>query len=93
MLCKRRAFRLERLHNGTEIRSDAYQVSSFDLDPIPSLEQDKMTISLIQFRPYLPVNRGFVLVITRYPEIFRGHCSLADIRHDSLKIVLDGGDG
>ena len=47
-----------------EIRSDAHLVSSLDLNAIPSLEQDEMTILLVQFRSYLPVDRGFVLVIT-----------------------------
>lgn len=76
-----------------EIRSEAYQVPSFDLNAVPSLEQDKMAVVLFQFRPYLSVDRGFVLVITRYPEILGGYCSLPNVRYDSLKIVLDRGDG
>ena len=79
--------------SGTVIRSDAYQFSSFDLNPIPSLEQDEMAVLLVQFRPYLSVNRRFVLVIARYPEILEGHCSLSNVRRDSLKVVLDRGDG
>ena len=81
------------LYNGAEIGSDAYRVSSFDLDTVPSLERDELTILFVQFRPYLSVDRGFVLAITRYPKIFRGYYSLSDIRHDRLKIVLDRGDG
>jgi len=93
VLRKKKKKRLERLRNGTEIRSDAYQVSSFDMNAIPSLEQDEVTVLLVQFRPHLSVNRGFVLMITRYPEILRGYCPLSNIRHDSLEIVLDRGNG
>jgi hypothetical protein len=41
---------------GTEIRSAAHLLSPFDLNTIPPLEQDEMTVFLIQFRPYLAVN-------------------------------------
>lgn len=75
------------------IRSETYLASSFYLNTIPPLEQDEMTVFLIQFRPYLSVNRGLVLMIAGYPEILRGDCSLSNIRCDSLKIVLDRSDG
>ena len=93
VLCKERKkmFCLESLRG--EIRSDTYLVSSFDLNTIPSLEQDETTVILIQFRSYLPMNRGFVLVITGYPEIVRGHRSLSNVGHNNLEIVLDRGDG
>ena len=92
VLCGESAL-LESLHSGTEIRSNSYLVSPLDLNTIPSIEQDKMAVILVQFRPYLPVNRGFVLVITRYPEILRGNRSFSDVGHDDLEIVLDRSDG